>query len=63
MRPFAVAAEHKFVEWDQWNPFVPVATTSCRRPLYEPLAFYSAFGDKSTCGSPRATSTPTTSKS
>ena len=40
-------AEHKFVEWDQWNPFVPVANHQFATGLlYEPLAFYSAFGDK-----------------
>jgi peptide/nickel transport system substrate-binding protein len=40
-------AEHKFVEWDQWNPFVPVANHQFAVGLlYEPLAFYSAFGDK-----------------
>ena len=37
----------KFVEWDQWNPFVPVANHQFAVGLmYEPLAFYSAFGDK-----------------
>lgn len=39
--------EHKFVEWDQWNPFVPVANHQYAvGVVYEPLAFYSAFGDK-----------------
>ncbi len=37
----------KFVEWDQWNPFVPVANHQFATGLlYEPLAFYSAFADK-----------------
>ena len=37
----------KFVEWDQWNPFVPVANHQFAVGLmYEPLAFYSAFADK-----------------
>lgn len=37
----------KFVEWDQWNPFVPVANHQFGSNLiYEPLAFYSAFADK-----------------
>lgn len=37
----------KFTEWDQWNPFVPVANHQFAVGLmYEPLAFYSAFGDK-----------------
>ena len=36
----------KFVEWDQWNPFVPVANHQFAVGLmYEPLAFYSAFND------------------
>jgi len=40
-------ASHKFDEWDQWNPFVPVANHQFAVGLlYEPLAFYSAFGDK-----------------
>lgn len=37
----------KFVEWDQWNPFVPVANHQFAVGLlYEPLAFYSAFADE-----------------
>ncbi len=37
----------KFVEYDQWNPFVPVANHQFAVGLmYEPLAFYSAFADK-----------------
>src|SRR4051812_36910060 len=37
----------KFTEWDQWNPFVPVANHQFGSNLiYEPLAFYSAFADK-----------------
>ncbi len=40
-------SQGKFVEWDQWNPFVPVANHQFAVGLmYEPLAFYSAFGDK-----------------
>jgi len=39
--------EGKFVEWDQWNPFVPVANHQFAvGVMYEPLAFYSAFADK-----------------
>jgi peptide/nickel transport system substrate-binding protein len=37
----------KFVEWDQWNPFVPVANHQFAVGLlYEPLAYYSAFADE-----------------
>lgn len=37
----------KFVEWDQWNPFVPVANHQFAVGImYEPLAYYSAFADK-----------------
>ncbi len=37
----------KFVEYDQWNPFVPVANHQFAVGLmYEPLAFYSAFADE-----------------
>ena len=37
----------KFVEWDQWNPFVPVANHQFAvGVMYEPLAYYSAFADK-----------------
>jgi len=40
-------SQGKFVEWDQWNPFVPVANHQFAVGLmYEPLAFYSAFADK-----------------
>ncbi len=40
-------SQGKFVEWDQWNPFVPVANHQFGSNLiYEPLAFYSAFADK-----------------
>jgi len=36
----------KFVEWDQWNPFVPVANHQFAvGVMYEPLAYYSAFSD------------------
>jgi peptide/nickel transport system substrate-binding protein len=39
--------EGQFVEWDQWNPFVPVANHQFAVGLlYEPLAFYSAFADE-----------------
>jgi len=37
----------KFTEWDQWNPFVPVANHQFAvGVMYEPLAYYSAFADK-----------------
>jgi peptide/nickel transport system substrate-binding protein len=40
-------SQGKFIEWDQWNPFVPVANHQFAVGLmYEPLAYYSAFGDK-----------------
>lgn len=40
-------SQGKFVEWDQWNPFVPVANHQLGSNLiYEPLAFYSAFADE-----------------
>ena len=40
-------SQGKFVEWDQWNPFVPVANHQLgSNVIYEPLAFYSAFADE-----------------